>query len=659
MRRRFADQDAKVSLFPFLAVLLCTMGSLIVLLLIVVQQARLEAETVPEEPAPTSDEQHEEALARKRQFDEAAEQLEQARAQWAEAVEDSRLELSHLEDHMQRLRQRLAQLESDYQALKQLGQHDRQQQQQQLAALTQLRRQVQRAEEELKNAKQNAAASPRSYSIVPYDGPRGTHRRPIYIECLSDQLIIQPEGTILLPGDFEPPLDAGNPLAAALRATREYLAHTEGLRGGEPYPLLLVRPEGAEMYAAARAAMKSWSSEYGYELIDADMQLEYPPADEALGDIVRRTVAISRQRRMRLAMSHGFGSGRGAGGSRGAGGGLNGRYLSASRGGGFQMHGGSGNDDSTFGRPGGTSESAVTSSANAAAGRTDVQHNGDGPRGAAGNYSSRDDADPHGTGSFYRETYDPSSPRDSTSGDGRLGETAARDGGRTGRDQTGQRGSERGGSGPRSGSMAEDHSPQQAGTAQGSQSFAADDDQARARLTDQRPENQFATSGAQGGHLAAGSESQQASSGASSGGADSGGGAAGADSQDSASQSMSVASMSGARGSDWALPNAAGGSTGFTRPIRVECHADRLVVLPDKGTTLPAKVTQLDGPMQRSVDQFVSHLWQHMKGWGIAGPRAYWKPLLSVHVAPGGEARFRELSALLHESGIDIKRKSR
>ena len=53
-------------------------------------------------------------------------------------------------------------------------------------------------------------------------------------------------------------------------------------KSGEPYPLLLVRPSGIGAYCAARAAMKSWESEFGYELIDDDWQLAFDEPDEQL-----------------------------------------------------------------------------------------------------------------------------------------------------------------------------------------------------------------------------------------------------------------------------------------------------------------------------------------------------------------------------------------
>jgi hypothetical protein len=41
----------------------------------------------------------------------------------------------------------------------------------------------------------------------------------------------------------------------------------------------------------------------------------------------------------------------------------------------------------------------------------------------------------------------------------------------------------------------------------------------------------------------------------------------------------------------------------------------------------------------------------------MAGRGMYWKPLLQVHVGPGGEQRFADLTALLDGSGIAVERK--
>ena len=309
MRRRAVKNATQFSLFPFLAVLLCTMGSLIVLLLVLVQQARVEAK---EQTAPVAnvvqvadaqalrEEQRAEDEAHLAKLNEMATKLESLRTTLQGELQTSRMQLSHLEDHTRRLREQLEQMKADYQVLSQAHEQDDGQRQQQRIELQQLQEQIAAAAVELEQAKREAASKPRSYSIVPYDGPQGTRRRPIYLECRGDQLIIQPEGHVLLLDDMQSG-GPGNPLAAALRATREHLMTTGSLRGGEPYPLLLVRPDGAKTYSAARGAMSSWGSEFGYELIDAEMPLEFPPADEALGDVVRRAIDLARQRQTALA----------------------------------------------------------------------------------------------------------------------------------------------------------------------------------------------------------------------------------------------------------------------------------------------------------------------------------------------------------------------
>ena len=93
-----------------------------------------------------------------------------------------------------------------------------------------------------------------------------------------------------------------------------------------------------------------------------------------------------------------------------------------------------------------------------------------------------------------------------------------------------------------------------------------------------------------------------------------------------------------------------------TRPIRVDCYADRLVLVPEEGNHSPRTVP-LDGPAEGSIDKFISAVWEHMDSWGIAGKGMYWRPVLKVRVAPGGQRRFAEISRLLEDSGLAVERK--
>ena len=50
---------------------------------------------------------------------------------------------------------------------------------------------------------------------------------------------------------------------------------------GEPYPLILVRPHGEIAYGVVREAIRSWGSEFGYELIENDWELRFPQRSRA------------------------------------------------------------------------------------------------------------------------------------------------------------------------------------------------------------------------------------------------------------------------------------------------------------------------------------------------------------------------------------------
>jgi hypothetical protein len=116
------------------------------------------------------------------------------------------------------------------------------------------------------------------------------------------------------------------------------------------------------------------------------------------------------------------------------------------------------------------------------------------------------------------------------------------------------------------------------------------------------------------------------------------------------------ASLAKKRGRDWGLRDASEAAVPVTRPIRVDCYADRLVLAPGEGNHSPRTIP-LDGPAEASIDKFISAVWEHMDSWGIAGKGMYWRPVLTVRVAPGGQQRFAEISGLLEDSGLAVERK--
>lgn len=94
----------------------------------------------------------------------------------------------------------------------------------------------------------------------------------------------------------------------------------------------------------------------------------------------------------------------------------------------------------------------------------------------------------------------------------------------------------------------------------------------------------------------------------------------------------------------------------ITRPIRINLYADRLVIVPEQGTSEP-KVIPLGARTVDAIDGTVSALWDQMDSWGIAGRGMYWRPVLNVYVAPDADSRYADLANLLDGSGLEVQRK--
>src|SRR5438128_1556677 len=195
MSRKTARQQVGVALFPFLAVLICTMGALIVLLVLLVQQARVDATIIASTQiglAPDGDQ----SQLRERLEDAQWQQelLEKSRAEKSEELTQARARVAHLEEHTQRLEAQARELLERARAIdegKQLRSED-------LAAARaeadRLKAEIARKKKELEEAKKKTRDGQEWYALIPYDGRSGTRRRPIYVECTEFGVIIQPEG---------------------------------------------------------------------------------------------------------------------------------------------------------------------------------------------------------------------------------------------------------------------------------------------------------------------------------------------------------------------------------------------------------------------------------------------------------------------------------
>ncbi|MGB8853135.1 MAG: hypothetical protein WCC69_06185, partial [Pirellulales bacterium] len=293
MSRIRPSSGPSISLFPFLAVLLCTMGALLVLLVLFSRAAQQPA--VDDTAAKASAARADELAAAKDELAWRLEQLQSIRGRTADDLSRARLQLAGVEEDARRIADELDALERTAEALA-AGSHP---DAADAEALAKLEQSLADARAELEAERDDKAKKPAAFAVVPYVGSNGTHRRPLYIECCIDGVFLQPEGVRLGPADFEGPPGPGNPLASALRAAREHIASMPGETGApqaQPYPLLLVRPSGVMAYYAARESIQSWGSEFGYQFIDEEWQLAYPPADPALAEVERRAVEESRRR---------------------------------------------------------------------------------------------------------------------------------------------------------------------------------------------------------------------------------------------------------------------------------------------------------------------------------------------------------------------------
>lgn len=557
--QRLRPGEASFSLFPFLAVLLCTMGALITVLVVIARQARLQAEQVP-------------ILTKK---SPKLEELETARelAQWRTSelkvsrekteaqVAEMRLQLGAVEDHARQLREQLRHLEDAWRRLQSAqegGLHERQQAEQELARLHAT---IDEAKRRLAEAQQ-AGRRRVSYAVIPYEGPHGTSRRPIYLECRRDAIILQPEGIAFTEADFDGPLGPGNPLDAALRAAREFLLERRQIAGdgsSEPYPLLLVRPSGIAAYYAARAAMKSWTSDFGYELIDEDWHVEFQPPDPALADIVKQVVEVARARQERLAQAAPR------------------HYENRPKYRAAPYRGGLVREDSA----------------------------------GAANQSGTQERQPAGT--FGRS----------------LGDLAGSPSAQPARYE----------------SVSAGGKPRERVLSPGAEATAEAETQSSPRRQGgpDRPASSIQSTAKAGTPMRPGEWIPQHPT-------------AGKDGAGEAVADDRVHPLAETRGDNWGLRDATNGSVPITRPIRVDLYRDRLVVVPEKGLA-GIKVVPLGVRTQDSLDDVIAAVWELMDAWGIAGKGMYWRPILSVYVAPGAEARYDDLTALLDRSGLDVKRK--
>src|SRR5262245_46643173 len=280
-----------VDTFPFLAVLLCAMGSLILLLLIFDRRAKVVARAKAQENAAQAaarkakdvDSENEDWKRKIRQLHEllVQQQVELQNQLWAilgnKAATAQRLQNEEAEvlslhkaigEQKADLDKKRAELAIRRGVLAKASEQEKNAQKD----LERFARELDQLERTLHDLQAVKRRDQETYSLVPYHGKHGANRKPIYVECAGYSLVFHPGGKSFSPLSVSP---------------AEFLSEVVRLGGKIPhqsdpdkepdsaYVLFLVRPNGIVTYYKAQALMKELNLDYGYEFVEGDWVFDF------------------------------------------------------------------------------------------------------------------------------------------------------------------------------------------------------------------------------------------------------------------------------------------------------------------------------------------------------------------------------------------------
>lgn len=299
----------EVSTFPFLAVLLCAMGSLILLLLVLDRRAkaaarahalaaarnvlarreaaaRTAAEEAARRAAERADERERRRLALHEQLTRAREEvggtLRSVRGRAADAARAAAAERERWRQLLEALgsqREELTKAERETAAGRGAADEASRMSDAARKEAARLGAQLRGLEvvlAELKAARQRDA---QTYSLVPYRGKRGDSRRPLYVECTGNGLVFHPDKKALT--RIATALDIRKEVESRIDRQREAVLAGGDKPDKKAYLLMLVRPDGIPCYYETLAALQGKEIDFGYEFIDAGWVLDFPAGDAA------------------------------------------------------------------------------------------------------------------------------------------------------------------------------------------------------------------------------------------------------------------------------------------------------------------------------------------------------------------------------------------
>ena len=367
MARRIRNANP-VTLFPFLAVLMCTIGALVLLLVVISAQIRgsavqqfvaehqkkaepvrpvAEPSPVVEEPVavqepirvepivvdvqepepadppvaripppiPASDEQlatietlKSQAVALKSTFADAVEEIDGLSQKRSALDRQLKAVVAQEADLKKSLQQAVAVSTAAGRQLAGLNVENRQ--------IIELLEQS----DELIKSERKRVSTPR-HSLIPYDGQTGTIRKPIVIECAAGTIRFEAEDVELDVKRLEEYPPGVNPLVAGIQTLFAYWTEQTRAAGrsgvaARPYALLIVRPSGAKQFQLARVLLQPLVGDYGYEFVEESFAYDVPATTDEAARKCREAVAAAFQMKPRgLGVgSPDFEPGSGAGG---------------------------------------------------------------------------------------------------------------------------------------------------------------------------------------------------------------------------------------------------------------------------------------------------------------------------------------------------------
>ena len=633
-KRSRRGNDYAPSTFPFLAVLLCVIGALVLLLVINVTNSRASARNQVQSELT---EAIEEAKERSDYLVSISEELQARRQQVGKQIELRRSELARAEDHIERLEKDLLEAQARLEKLEDM-QESSELKANDPARIQELKDQIEAQKLRLAEAIAERKDQTPAFSIIPYEGANRTTRRPVYLECTAQGVVIQPEGVLVSIEDLGPPHGPGNPLDAALRVLRNAYQSRDAIYGITipPYPLLLVRPEGIASYALARSAMSGWDDQFGYELIDAQMELAFPDGiPELKTDLVRALgVAKDRQRALVAALPAKYSRNPfatkteetwdsiDADLARGAN-----RSESIARG-------------SQVGKDSGIEQDRrwemIEQLPASSLGRSDSNGSSSGLMPAGKELGSG--------GSGVGSTVE--AETSTAQADGSRGDRSGSEG--TGSEGTGSEGTQGGGSqvegsmSPTSGgarSSSNRFSASSSGSSGGSASLeqSPEDEQMHRAMQEQAIKQQA-------GESLPGSRASSASS-----------ASAGESKKKTSGADSDLKPISLTAGKDWATSRMDNRSTPVSRPIRIIVLQDRWLMCSEgQDWKYDAEISLEQGPQAASAELQES-IRDRVESWGLSLPGGYWVPSLSVQAAADAEQSLLRMQRLLEGSGVIIK----